>query len=94
MYSAKGFAVGSIAALFSSFVVVAIEDSVIAAMYVVQKRAANNAERQTTATGKLLKENSISVIDSGPIEKGSLLFPLWIKVPTMITLSALFPRRQ
>ena len=93
MFSAKGFAVGPVAALFSSFVVVVIEDSVIAAMNVVIKLAANNAEQQITATGKLSKEDSISVIDSGPIGKEVLLFPLWIKVPMMSILAASFPRR-
>jgi hypothetical protein len=93
MFSAKGFAVGPVAALFSSFVVVVIEDSVIAAMNVVIKLAANNAEQQITATEKLSKEDSISVIDSGPIGKEVLLFPLWIKVPMMSILAASFPRR-
>jgi hypothetical protein len=93
MFCAKGFAVGLNAAHYSGYAVIATGDNVIAAIAAATKPGEHNAERQTSATGKVPKGNLIKEIDREPIEKGWLQFPLWIKVPLRSFLLATSFRR-
>jgi|WetSurSiteA1Bulk_404760.scaffolds.fasta_scaffold35455_1 hypothetical protein len=94
MFCVKGFAAGVDAAPFSGYAAVAIGASVIAAITAAARLVAPNVERQTSVTGRLSKEDLIRGIAREPIERGSLQFPLWIKVPLKSCLLARFSRRQ
>jgi len=94
MFCVKGFAAGVGAAPFSGYAVTATAGSVIAAITAVAKLVAHNEERQTSATGRLLKGNLIRETAREPIAKGGRQFPLWIKVPLKIYPLARSSRRQ
>jgi hypothetical protein len=94
MFCVKGFAAGVNAAPFSGYAAAAIGDSVIAAIAAATKLVVPNEERQTSATGRLLKGDLIRGIASEPIAKGWRQFPLWIKVPLKSYPQARSSRRQ
>ena len=94
MFYAKGFVAGMNAAPYSGYAAVAIGDSVIAVITAGTKLVVPNEERQTSATGRLLKGNLIRGTVSGPIAKDGPMFPLWIKVPLKRSTQAISSCRQ